>query len=265
MTGISMVVSDLDGTFLGADGHPSPENVAAILAAAERGVGITFATGRAARMIHSLDQVHPARPHMITSNGAVILDPVTREVVRTFPMAAEVVLAVAEAVRAEVPDAAFAIEYAGGWAHEPGYVLAKGPASQVAPLPDLLARHEAVKLLLISPTLDTETLAARALPLIEPLLTATWSYIAAVGLLELSAPGVHKGAAVAALLAELSLDPSTVAAFGDMPNDLTMLQLVGHPYAMSDAHPLLRAEGFPEAGPHDESGVGRTVRALLGI
>ncbi|GAE67010.1 hydrolase [Cutibacterium acnes JCM 18909] len=43
-----------------------------------------------------------------------------------------------------------------------------------------------------------------------------------------------------------------------------MLETVGHPYIVSGAHPVLRDRGFAIIGNHDESAVGRKVRALLG-
>ena len=53
-----------------------------------------------------------------------------------------------------------------------------------------------------------------------------------------------------------------LVAFGDMPNDLTMLELAGRAFAMDNAHHSLLAR-FPAAGHHNEAGVGRTLLRLL--
>ena len=55
-----------------------------------------------------------------------------------------------------------------------------------------------------------------------------------------------------------------MAAFGDMPNDLSMLSWVGQPYVVANAHPALLAQGFATVPPNSESGVGQTIRRLLG-
>ena len=45
-------------------------------------------------------------------------------------------------------------------------------------------------------------------------------------------------------------------------NDLAMLEFAGQPFAMGNAHPLLR-ERFEVVGTNAEGGVGATLRRLL--
>jgi len=56
-----------------------------------------------------------------------------------------------------------------------------------------------------------------------------------IRLVEASAPGVHKGTALAELAASLGIEPAGVVAFGDMPNDLPMLAWAGTGVAMGNA------------------------------
>lgn len=93
--------------------------------------------------------------------------------------------------------------------------------------------------------------------------TVTFSATMTDGLVEIAGRGVSKGSALKQVCDDLGIDPADAAAFGDMPNDLTMLETVGHPYIVSGAHPVLRDRGFAIIGNHDESAVGRKVRALL--
>ena len=62
---------------------------------------------------------------------------------------------------------------------------------------------------------------------------------------------------------QLGVDLADAAAFGDMPNDLSMLRLVGHPFVVSNAHRRVLQEGFPVIGHHDTSAVGHAILDLL--
>ena len=66
----------------------------------------------------------------------------------------------------------------------------------------------------------------------------TWS--SSFALVEISAAGVTKASTLATLAAEMGVGPDDVVAFGDMPNDLPMLEWAGTSYAMANAHPTVR-------------------------
>jgi len=265
---IDVVASDLDGTFLGADGQASPLNCRAVRRAADLGVRVVFATGRPARWLQPLDCVRDARPSVLASNGAVVVDLQTHRVVRSYPVPQGTTAAVAADLLAELPDCGFAVEYAdGGWGRTPAYPLRGDFVPEnvcSAAVVDLLEAGRPVKLLVYSPSLPTDALMRRSAPVVGDRLSLTYSMVQPCGLLELSAAGVDKAFALRSLLDEWGLGPDRLAAFGDMPNDLPMLALAGYPFAMSDAHPSLLEAGFASAGDHDRSGFGRTLLALLG-
>jgi Cof subfamily protein (haloacid dehalogenase superfamily) len=261
---IRLIVTDLDGTFLGGDGTPSPANRRAIVWAAERGVPTVFATGRPARWLQVLDDVAGAHPLVITSNGAMVIDLARRLPWLVFPLDRADTAHLMDEVRAAHPHLKFAFEYVTGWAHQPGYPLSEGqPAPDLISdaVPDLLAGGTALKLLIRGA--PTAQLIEAVTPLVRGRLSLTYSVVSDLGLVELMAPQVSKGAALARLLDTMAIAPADVAGFGDMPNDLEMLQLVGHPYIMDNAHPDLLAHGFPTCGHHDDSAFARTVAALL--
>jgi hydroxymethylpyrimidine pyrophosphatase-like HAD family hydrolase len=58
---------------------------------------------------------------------------------------------------------------------------------------------------------------------------------------------------------QLDVDPASVAAFGDMPNDLDMLTFAGLPHVVANAHPLLLDGRYRIVPGNDRSGVGRTI------
>ncbi|MDO5681418.1 MAG: HAD family hydrolase, partial [Propionibacteriaceae bacterium] len=83
-------------------------------------------------------------------------------------------------------------------------------------------------------------------------------------LLELSAAGVTKAETLARYAAELGVDREDVAAFGDMPNDRTMLAWAGQSFVMAEAHEsLLDLPHVIQIGSNRESAVGRAIQGWL--
>jgi len=265
---IDLVASDLDGTFLGTGGAVSALNAHAVRRAAELGLRVVFATGRPYRWLQPLDAVREADPLVIASNGAVVLDLGTRRVLDTYPLPESATIGVAADLSAALPGLGFAVEYdAGGWGRTPAYPIRGDlvPQDVLAESVEALVSAQApLKLLVHCPTLPTEELARRAAPIVAGRLSWSFSIVQPDGILELCAPGVDKASTLRGLLTRFGIGAQRVAAFGDMPNDLPLLRLAGHPYVMADAHPSLLGEGFAVAGDHNRSGFGRTLLALLG-
>ncbi|MHB1432205.1 MAG: HAD family hydrolase, partial [Streptosporangiaceae bacterium] len=59
------------------------------------------------------------------------------------------------------------------------------------------------------------------------------------------------------------IDAAEVIAFGDMPNDITMLRWAGIGHAVANAHPLVLAAADRVIGHHAEDGVAEAIEALL--
>lgn len=262
---IRAIASDLDGTFLGADGQPSQANIDAVMEAARRGVRTIFATGRPFRWLKVLDPMLEADPLVLASNGAVRYDPHHETVISADLLDPETALAVVADIRRQYPGLALGLELIEGYAcdltfpvkQDREYLLLDVTVEQA------LEEKSPVKLLVLGHEQATDELAAEVVPLISDRMTSTWSFVGEHGLLEVSRRGVNKGSGLATLLDELGIDPADVAAFGDMPNDLDMLGLVGHPFRMRSCHQKLVDAGYPEAGCHDESAVAARVLELL--
>jgi Cof subfamily protein (haloacid dehalogenase superfamily) len=266
-TPIKLIVTDMDGTFLQSDREISDINREAVRRAAEMGVPTVFATGRPWRWLDPLHGLEGAHKHVITSNGGIIVDLPAEEVVHAFGLDPEITNEVIDDIRAQVPGAMFAMECTHGWTREEPYPHWEGiePADPIVPLGgDLFSGGTPVKLLVRNGQ-STEKLLAKVEPLIEDRLTLTVSLFCDDGFLELSQPGISKGKTLGFVLDDLGIAPHEVAAFGDMPNDLTMLQLAGFPFIVNSAAKALHSEGFPTCGNHDESAVGYTMSRLLGL
>ena len=258
-----LVATDLDGTLLHTDGTVTDRTRGVLGALEDRGVTVVFVTGRPVRWMESL--WHHVGDHglAICSNGGIVYDVPGRRVAQARTIPREVGLEVAELIRAAVPGSTFAVERSDGFGREPGFnprgETLRGFEPQVAPLPDLFG--SVVKLLARHEQLAPEDYWARVEKAVGHAVTTTWSSTGA--LVEMSAAGVTKASTLELLCAELGLGPEDVVAFGDMPNDVAMLQWAGTAYAMENAHPLARAAADRLAPRNDEDGVAQVLEELF--
>ena len=261
-----LIATDLDGTLLRSDGTVSTRTQAALTRAEDAGVFIVFVTGRPPRWLESLAEHTGRHGVAICSNGGAVYDVRRKELVETSPLRPEDSLAVVAALRAELPEAAFAFEYPGGFVREPGYrsVLDWNPANRIASAEELLAGPEGptvFKVLAQVPGMDPDEMLHRACGAAGDLAEITRSS----PLLEIGAKGVTKATTLARWCAERGIAAAEVVAFGDMPNDLPMLAWAGRGYAMANAHPAVLASCLLRAGDHDQDGVAEVIESLIGL
>jgi hydroxymethylpyrimidine pyrophosphatase-like HAD family hydrolase len=75
------------------------------------------------------------------------------------------------------------------------------------------------------------------------------------GLLEISAQGVSKATGLALVSERLGVDAADAVAFGDMPNDLPMLDWARLGVAVANAHPWVLERADEVTGSNDDDGV----------
>ena len=200
----------------------------------------------------------------VCANGGVIWDLHTDSMVEECPVQAELAREVVRRLRAVLPQGAWAVERAGGFAHEPTYTPRwPVPADTVIDAIDALLEPPAVKLMLRHPELSADDLLAHARELIGDLVEVSHSS-SHDALLEISAPGVSKASALAGVCAELGVGSEQVVAFGDMPNDLAMLSWAGWGVAVANAHADVLAAADEVTASNDDAGVARVLERLLG-
>lgn len=275
MTAVRLIATDLDGTLLDPSGRIADPDADAILAAAASGVVIVVATGRPLRWLDCLAPIAEADPLVVASNGAAVYDLHTDRVLTQHALPPALVRELGSELAARVPGLLFAVEEGRVFRTEPGWAahvpdptvtLADEEAVTVrSAWPGLLDQAgEVVKFLAAHHDADPDELLRAAAVVIGDRAEATHSVTEGRhALLEISAPGISKAATIAALATERGITAPEVAAFGDMPNDLAMLEYAGRPFVMANGHPALR-ERFPVIGSNAEGGVGAQVRALLG-
>ncbi len=259
-----LVATDLDGTLLGADGRVSDRTRAVLDELDALGVPVVFTTGRPVRWMEELWDAVGGHGLAICSNGAVVYDVARREVREHQAVAREVGLGLAEVVRAAVPGTTFALEHTGGWSSETGFPRhADDLATRTQGTWDDIYRDDVVKVLAVHPDLDPEEFWARVEAAVGDRVVTTWS--SSFALVEISAAGVTKASTLAALAAEMGIEARDVVAFGDMPNDLPMLEWAGTAYAMANAHPSVVELADHVAPHHAEDGVAVVLTELFGL
>jgi len=83
--------------------------------------------------------------------------------------------------------------------------------------------------------------------------------------LDVNAPTATKGAAVSALQDAYGITPAQTMVFGDFLNDLEMMDTADYSFAMSNAHPKLRARARYTAPSNNDNGVIRTIASVLDL
>ena len=275
MSDVRLIATDLDGTLLDPSGRIAEAEAEAVRAASRAGIVVVVATGRPLRWLDVLAPIADADPLVVASNGAVVYDLHADTVVRSHTLDVPLIGALAHDLRGALPGLLFALEEGRRFSTEDAWAYHLPDASRSLAQEESVTRRGAwasvlaeagdvVKFLALHPDADPDDLLAAATDVLGGRAEVTHSVTAGRrALLEMSAPGISKAATITELAAERGITPAQVAAFGDMPNDLAMLEYAGMPYVMANGHPAL-LERFAVIGSNAEGGVGAQIRRLLG-
>lgn len=254
-----LVATDLDGTIVRSDGTIGPRTIAVIARLENRAVPFVMVTGRPPRWMASIAAETGHRGLAICANGALLYDLDTERVLRSDLLDADTAQQVVAALRRELPGIGFAVEQApmdgwpGGFVRELSYIPRWDNGElAVQEVPEMVA-NGVVKLLARNEHMDSDELLAAARRILGDNVEITHSN--AGGLLEISAAGISKASGLAAVAAERGIAAADVMAFGDMPNDLPMLNWAGRSVGMANAHPEVLALVDEVALSNDDEGV----------
>ena len=219
------------------------------------------------RATHSLDaalaEATGHRGVAICANGGVVWDLHNESVIESFPLEPDIAREVVARVQAVLPGGAWAVERNSGFAREPAYWSRWPiPEGTIVDAVQALVAEPAVKLMLRHDQLLADALVERAREVAGHLAEFTHSN-SAEGLLEISAAGVSKAAALARYCEERGIGSEQVIAFGDMPNDLPMLEWAGHSVAVGNAHPDVLAAADEVTASNDDAGVACVLERLF--
>ncbi len=261
---VGLVASDLDGTLLlparrGRDagddvdlGSISNHTRGVLDQVRDKRIEVVAVTGRPPRWVHAVD-LGPGVA--VCSNGAVVVDLGTGDVVMERVLAPDISAEVVSRLRALYPDGIFAVEFPDGVAMEAPWA-ATIPAALAAPQvgrAEDIVRRPAAKVLMKVPGQRGDAFIDAATEAIGDIAVVTAS--GGLQLIEVSAPGVDKATTLALLAGDQGIGAEHVVAFGDARNDLPMLAWAGTGVAMADAHPSVIAAADDVTGTNAEDGV----------
>jgi Cof subfamily protein (haloacid dehalogenase superfamily) len=261
-----LIATDLDGTLLRPDATLSERTARALARAIDAGIPVVPVTARPLRWLGEYAFLRDSR-YVIFANGAVVYDAAAAAVATRHHLAVELLGELIAEVRTAVPGAVFAVETDDGWRmrHDTGYPLRSDAGKPgVAPVRDpveLLAAP-AVKLLVKQPSWAADELLAAVGVAVGARAEVTMS--APYGLVEVATGGVTKATGLAEVAAALGVAPRHVVAFGDMPNDVSMLAWAGYGVAVANAHAQVHAVADEVTASNAEDGVAAWIEALLG-
>ncbi|MEV0694195.1 HAD family hydrolase [Streptomyces sp. NPDC050388] len=259
------MATDLDGTLLRSDLTVSAYTRTVLRRLDETGVRHVIVTGRPASGCGFVFRALGYRGLAVCGQGAQVYD-VDRDFLLTHT---ELDRAAAQAVVARLTRRVGRLHLAvvtsgllGEFVIAPGF--SRGDERELSPF--RLVPNEGLwsrpidKVLLRHDALSDWELAAEALAHCGPGLRVMH---AGPGIVELLPAGFDKATGLSQVCAVLGATPSDVVAFGDMPNDVPMLQWAGHAVAMANGHPELRAVADEIAPSNDDDGVAVVLDRLL--
>lgn len=260
-----LIATDLDGTIVPQYGGISLRTINVFREAHEMGIEIFFVTGRPPRWMPEIKDAFGIGS-AICGNGAMLYDLHEGRVLEEWLVPIDAQLEAVKRLRSSIPEVSFSVETSDCFYREKAYVprwdigLDNVGVQQIeeimtAPALKLLARCSAQ-------ALSSDEMLEIAHRELDGLVTVTHSN-PHDSLLEISALGVSKGSTLAKMADRLEISAQDSVAFGDNPNDFSMLAWAGRSYAMADGHPDARNHAKDIAPAHTDDGVAIILEGLL--
>lgn len=267
---IRMILLDLDGTLLTSDKQISPRSLAALRAAAERGVLIVPATGRFYHGIPQLLKDPALVRYAVTINGAKVYD--AKEDRALYR--AEISLDTAQQVFDQLEQLPVTLDC---YADDRGYmdqrfyhrlehyiaspVVQRMIRSMREPVEDFRSfiTRRGGSLQKIQSFFPNSQLRDQTMERLRAQFPQLLFSTSLPCNLEINQNTAHKGAGLLALCRCLDIPPQQVMALGDESNDLSMIQAAGLGVAMGNAQQAVKDAARCVTDTNDRDGVARAI------
>ncbi len=262
-----LIVSDMDDTLLNRQGLLNGETMSAIACARQAGARVVLASGRMPRSMGIFARQLNLTLPMISYNGAMLFDPVSGEVIHSFPVEEELAMELIKFCEARnlriqayegdsfltPADDAVARAYRASLNNLPQMYVTGKPLSQcsIKPQPKLLLIDEPERIKELLPVFQKQ---------FEGRLICT---VSRPQYIEFISPQAGKERALGELCRRINIAPEEVVAFGDGLNDMGMIRMAGLGCAMANARGEVRACADLIAPPSHENGVAQVIMQLL--
>ncbi|WP_436771986.1 HAD family hydrolase [Yinghuangia sp. YIM S09857] len=258
-----LVATDLDGTLVRDDHTISDRTRAALGAVRAAGAHHVIVTGRAVSWSRPVFAQLGYQGLAVCSQGAQVYHAGEDRLLTSVTLDRAVAQLAVEKMVANLGPVALAVSRAGldgAVVVEPEYDYRLAlPVRTAAERAELWA-EPILKAYVQAPGLDDDELAARAREICAGLVDITH---AGPGIVELLPQGLAKSIGLSLVARRLGVRAVGTIAFGDMPNDLSMLRWAGHGVAMANAHPSLKAVADEVTASNDEDGVAVVLERLF--
>ncbi len=266
----TLYITDLDGTFLGANGHVSSESVRILTPLLKQGLPFTVATARSPATVVSLLQGLPITLPAVLMTGTMLFDLQARRVITTYCLSQQSVNAVcdilnreeAEALAYSVKDGALSVYYK----HiccpfEEDFIAQRRgtPYKTFLRTTDYgkaLAGGDTLMFLFCVPTRSRAEYLYSALDEVPGIVKYFYpdEYLRGY-LLEVYPEGVSKATTIEQIKAMTGAQ--NIVSFGDNINDLPMFAISQTSCAVANAAPQVQKAASCVIGHHDEAAVAR--------
>lgn len=259
---VELVGIDLDGTMLREDNSVSVEVAQAIHEATAAGIKVVIVTARPWRGSYHIHEALGLETLMVNHNGAVIHDPVGRQLHRHLTVPGEVAKQVVQLARHIQPNIGLGVEVLDRF-----YIDRK--ANKLKAVPELamsdekpnpfdkLYESDITKVCLVG---EPGHLGDIQLQLTQRARGKLGIAYSNVRLLQVVHHEATKGNALAFVAEHYGIPRERVMAIGDAPNDTPMLKWAGLGIAMANAWPDARHAAQFVVASNEEDGVAEAIR-----
>ncbi len=261
-----LIAIDLDGTILDPEGHYSAYTREYLRALSAQGHYVVLSSGRPFRsMKHIYEDLHCTAP-LIAYNGALSFNPIDRSFpIRKRKFAKEAVIEAYERskdyVMSFMAESSRTVYLSAEDLHLARYFPYEGMQKAIGPFSEILV--EDVYTCLFHLPIEGMNRLGEDMKRLDGVLWRSWHYSPYS---ELYLPDADKGAALRYIASILNVAKEDVFAFGDAENDIPMLQVAGHPFAMKGNKVPHLLGDFPETeNPVEEDGVVRILQNWIKV
>ncbi|KAI9309464.1 HAD-like domain-containing protein [Cunninghamella echinulata] len=271
---IKMVASDLDGTLVSHGFEVSARAIKVLKELEDIGFQIILASGRPPRsMALILDMIKLSHPLVLCCNGAVVLDHEKKKIIKSFTIAQEYLFNLLKKMKDTLGnDIYIGVESGLLFKCEQGYALKRGPENMnhdyiIIDELEEFVMEPVEKIVVVHKEWPANQLDHYLKTVIFN--DAVWDRVIHITysnphFIEISAVGISKGTTIKSITEEqLGLNSKNLIAFGDMPNDLQMLEYAGIGVAMENALDEVKKIADHVTLTNEEDGVAVVLEKLL--
>lgn len=265
-----LLIVDIDGTLLDKKGAISAEDKRALAKVREAGILVSLSTGRAAPGCSSIINQLALDGYHIFFDGALVSNPKTGEEIYAQPLSPKLAKQIIEYVHR---DGIHLDLYSATQYFVERETWATGIRREffrlqptVVDFNQIWPKERVIKGTLVVASTAEKARAEKFRRHFANSLTFSWTKTPAypeVDFINVLAPGVSKGQALAALATYLRVAMNNIMAIGDGTNDISLLSVVGLAIAMGNAVDELKAIADDVTLDVDHSGVAAAVDKFL--